>query len=48
MRDGPTGYLTPLTGASDTCPAVDALAGSAPPEEYSAPPEECFAPPGEY
>jgi putative iron-dependent peroxidase len=33
VRDGLTGFLTPLTGAYYTCPAMDALARFAPPEE---------------
>ena len=33
VRDGLTGYLTPLTGAYYTCPAMDALARFAPPDE---------------
>ncbi|MQA35880.1 Dyp-type peroxidase [Modestobacter roseus] len=33
VRDGLTGFLTPLTGAYYTCPAVEALARFAPPEE---------------
>jgi porphyrinogen peroxidase len=33
IRDGLTGFLTPLTGAHHTCPAVEAPARFAPPEE---------------
>ena len=33
VRDGLTGFLTPLTGAYYTCPPVDALARFAPPGE---------------
>jgi putative iron-dependent peroxidase len=33
IRDGLTGFLTPLTGAYYTCPSIDALARFAPPEE---------------
>ncbi|MGY1843570.1 Dyp-type peroxidase [Modestobacter sp. SYSU DS0875] len=33
VRDGLTGFLTPLTGAYYTCPAVEALARFAPPEQ---------------
>ena len=33
VRDGLTGFLTPLTGAYDTCPSIDALARFAPPDE---------------
>ena len=33
IRDGVTGFLTPLTGAYYTCPPMDALARSAPPGE---------------
>jgi putative iron-dependent peroxidase len=33
IRDGLTGFLTPLTGAYYTCPAVEALARFAPPDE---------------
>jgi len=33
IRDGLTGYLTPLTGAYYTCPSIDALARFAPPDE---------------
>src|SRR4051795_4412325 len=33
IRDGLTGFLTPLTGAYYTCPTVDALARFAPAEE---------------
>jgi putative iron-dependent peroxidase len=33
VRDGLTGFLTPLTGAYYTCPSVDALARFAPPDE---------------
>jgi porphyrinogen peroxidase len=33
VRDGLTGFLTPLTGAYYTCPSIDALARFAPPEE---------------
>jgi putative iron-dependent peroxidase len=33
VRDGLTGFLTPLTGAYYTCPAVDALARFALPAE---------------
>lgn len=32
VRDGLTGFLTPLTGAYHTCPAMDALARFAPPD----------------
>jgi putative iron-dependent peroxidase len=33
VRDGLTGFLTPLTGAYYTCPSIDALARFAPPDE---------------
>jgi hypothetical protein len=33
VRDGLTGFLTPLTGVYYTCPAVEALARFAPPDE---------------
>ena len=33
VRDGLTGFLTPLTGAYYTCPPVEALARFAPPDE---------------
>jgi putative iron-dependent peroxidase len=33
IRDGLTGFLTPLTGAYYTCPPVDALARFTPPDE---------------
>ena len=33
IRDGLTGYLTPMTGAYYTCPSVDALARYAPADE---------------
>jgi porphyrinogen peroxidase len=33
VRDGLTGFLTPLTGAYYTCPSIDALARFAPPAE---------------
>jgi putative iron-dependent peroxidase len=33
IRDGLTGFLTPLTGAYYTCPTVEALARCAPPDE---------------
>jgi len=33
VRDGLTGFLTPLTGGYYTCPPVEALARFAPPDE---------------